>query len=400
MSLTAGARVRASLARGRTPYYVVAVGAVRALNALGIVIVARKSTPETFGRISLLLLVAAVIGPLLNGGLEWTLARDAITTEPQRGLLREVFWWRLLSGVGFGALCAAVTAFIWPAQFALLALIIFLQVAADGARSAVVAQRVARGHTGATATAMAFGSFTRLAALVIAALGTSGGPACAGVIGLGSVAASAQEAWQLGRVDRPWTSPRGLATARLLRDNRDFLLVAAIGVLYARVDGFVVGSVASIAAVATWGIWLRVLEPYLLALGALQPMVLRRVAADQSRRPLLGVGVLIVGASVPLAVAGPFLARLVFGPQYEGLHILRLAPLMVAAAAAGTYLQALLVAMHRTRGMPVATAAVLIVNVIADIALIDRFGLTGAAVATIGAQFLLVGALGIQARPS
>jgi O-antigen/teichoic acid export membrane protein len=185
----------------------------------------------------------------------------------------------------------------------------------------------------------------------------------------------------------------GRADLRLLVDSVRFGVRAWVGslslFLAARVDQLLLGLIATEAALGIYATAVNAAEVLLYvpaaAVTALLPAIVRTPAAERADRALRAFRVLalVTGAAIVVAAAvGPVLIPLAFGDEFDGsvLPFALLLPSALGFAAFRVFSAPLLAA-----GSPglssVGAAVALAVGVALDLALIPRFGASGAAAA-------------------
>lgn len=161
----------------------------------------------------------------------------------------------------------------------------------------------------------------------------------------------------------------------------------------AKLDQVLLGTLDGEAAVGAYAVAYRLLETVFFVAFALRAALFPLMAADPRpaavRTTLRRAWDVLCVAYVPYAVvclvAPGAVLRLLFGAPYDttaagSLQWLAVVPLLFAGA---YLLSTALIAIDRQRGMLVAAAAALSVNVVGDVALIPSFGPAGAAAATV-----------------
>jgi len=181
-----------------------------------------------------------------------------------------------------------------------------------------------------------------------------------------------------------------------LRRMAPVAVATGIGVLYFRLDLWLLALLRGPRDVAMYGSAYRVLDGVLLAaaaIAALSVPAVARVGADQQRRVIGRLVGLSLALTVPFAVGGVIFAhpmiRVLFGARYEAAAgLLRL--LLVAAVPSAVVTVVAPLALLRARGPAVRGFTVtLVTNVGLNLVLIPMMGPTGAAVATLACQAAL-----------
>lgn len=169
-------------------------------------------------------------------------------------------------------------------------------------------------------------------------------------------------------------------------------VAALVGVALFRVDTVILEAVRGEEAVAVYSVAYRLLETVLFvawAIGranlpamsaATDPARVRRVLEES----VSAVAALYVPFGIALATIGPQVVGLLFGERYEAVTVtplrwLALAPLVFAVGYLASYA---LVGVRRERAMLVGSLAALGANVVANLLLIPRWGVAGAAATT------------------
>jgi len=173
-------------------------------------------------------------------------------------------------------------------------------------------------------------------------------------------------------------------------------LAAGLGVLYFRVDLWLLALLRGSHDVAMYGSAYRLLDGLLLgatAVAALSLTAAARVGAEEQRRVIGRLVKLSLLVTVPVAVAGAVLAgplmRILFGAQFgKSAGLLRL--LLAAAVPSAVVIVIAPLAFLRGRAGSVRGFTVmLVVNVSLNLALIPVMGPAGSALATLVCQLVL-----------
>ncbi len=185
----------------------------------------------------------------------------------------------------------------------------------------------------------------------------------------------------------------------ILKAAWPFAVIGALGVLLTNTDILIISWMRDAAEVGVYSAVIRIVQVIYIIPGIIQsatlPAFSRLAKSDDARfrgafERTLGF---IFLASVPLALGGAILGTqvmtLIFGAQYVtgglALKVLMVSmmfdfPASVIAAAVFAY--------NHQKGLIVSSAIAGISNVAFDLILIPRFGITGSAFATLGAQIL------------
>ncbi len=185
-----------------------------------------------------------------------------------------------------------------------------------------------------------------------------------------------------------------------LRKVAPVALAASVGVIYYRVDLWLVALRLGPRDVALYGSAYRVVEGLLLGASAVAAMsvpYLAKVAPDERMRRLGRLVVLGLVMTMPLAVgvaaAGGWGMRLVFGAPYASSGgVLRILVLAIVPSVVVTILGPVAFLRGRTRAAT-AFATVLVLNIVLNVALLPVLGVQAAAWATLLCQMLLAGLL-------
>jgi len=364
-----------------------------------VVYAARVLPTRTFGLFALATTLGWLLSVASDFGLQLHLAR-AVSRRPGAAgpILRHWLWPRL--GLAAAALLAAVPATLvlapgreaWPffvivcAQIA-SSLVEFLNHAYRGlSRSDVeaslnLAQRLA----------------TLAAVGLLAVRPTLGMLALALVVPAGGVlAVSAAIAARLSGRATVAGAPSGEAqpAGRFATDVWPIGAGIVLSALYFRLDLFFVEYWHGVEAVALYNAVFRLVEAMRLLPAAVLAVVFPLLCRAGDLRPLarLAAGLFAGGAAVALVVAGPagWLVTLFYGPSYAAATpafrvLLVAAPLFFLNYA----LTHQLIGWDRQKVYAGVSAAALVANLTLDVALVPRFGLVGAAWATVATEVVV-----------
>lgn len=379
--------------------------------------VARHLGPADFGVLSYAMAIVALFSGLATLGLAEVLVRDLVRLPDQRqGLLASSLVLRLIGGVIALVAAVAVVAALRPGDTSVLVLVLILAAgpiaqaldvidlryqAVNEVRAIIVIRNIAFGLT----------ALLR----VLAILGDAPLPVFAGLTSL-EVAIAGALMWYRARHDG-----RGFALAdatlsemqRLLAQCWPLLLRAlAIG-LAMRIDQVMIGQLLDDRAVGLYAAAARVSEVWSLVpvavMTALVPKLVEahaRSVADYERRLLQLMRALVwlsVGYALVISLAAPLIIRLLFGPGFAGAApVLVLHSWSAIAVTLGVAASSWFVNMGLLRFGLLQAVVGCIVSVAANLLLIPRFGITGAAMAQIVAQFasaVLMNAVFAPTRP-
>jgi O-antigen/teichoic acid export membrane protein len=166
-------------------------------------------------------------------------------------------------------------------------------------------------------------------------------------------------------------------------------LAQAVGVVYYRIDSWLIAVLLRPPDVAHYAVAYKVFEVLLLPAGAIASMSVPWVGSLQPRLArarllrLAGVGALVSGAvGAAMVIAAHWAIGIVFGPGYDGsVGALRwLVALMPATALVMILLPS--VTLARTARAVILQVGLLVSNVGLNLVLIPRLGIRGAAIAT------------------
>ena len=360
-----------------------------------VVIAGRELGAAAFGRFSFASSLAVVLAFATDLGLTiWTtraLARQPETSGPVLGTgLRLRLGASAVVVVAFAGVALAVD------DRALAAAVLALGAAALARGLCDHARAVFRAHE-------RLGDEGKLNAAV-AVLGMGGGivgllvsgnglAALALGILLGTVAGAIYGFLLLGRNYGPWAGPADWTLARrMVREAAPFWLAGAFTLVYARADVLLLRPLSTDAEVGAYRVAGQLVEVFkqipVLLMTATFPQLARafnesRAALARIERAiglLLVAGGVVVGA-VLLAAADP-IVDLLFGPQYaRTVPALRMMALAVPLLFVNCGILHFFVARDRGKLNMVFAAAMVGVNVVANLALDGRLGAVGAAAA-------------------
>jgi len=372
--------------------------AIRLLGLAYLMALARFFEPSAFGVFNTLLAYFALAVTLGNFGLD-QLALRRLSVSEGRGVFATLLWLRVIAASITAGLLLAAAALL-PTPSAPLFGMLAAAVLPAGVASAYAAGFKARERFGVPSAAA--GAATILMAS-LAFWGVWTGRelifflkalVASEVLRAGwlVVAARGHERWSIGTFDAG-------AARTALREAVPYAALAALGVIYFRVDLIMLDAMVGGAQVGHYAGAYRVLDALILAPGLLLAVLFPRFARGQrdergeARALYLGVSRILVWGGVAIATTGIVLARpvltLLFSDAYaEGTA--SLIWLMTALAFVFWHAPNVTVLFSGDRlgsvvGLSVLTAGF---NVVVNALLIPRFGAAGAAAAT-GASELL-----------
>lgn len=368
-------------------------------------VAARRLPVDEFADLALVLSVGAMVAVITDWGLV-VLLNEAVAAEPARARSSLVLVVRrrlLLSVPAIGILAVA-----------------YLVAANDRSGWVPTVYAVSLlatvAHTSAAAALRGMGRIapeavnevvSRVVVLSAGALVVVGGGGLVAVVAV-YAAADLGSAVYLG-----WSARRSLSAERTadaarfrIRRAGPLGLASMIGLVYYRIDVWLLALLATATAVAQYSVSYRLLDGLIIPAGAMAMVLIGNTAnlahGDAVRRSdqMAGLLSLILLPAVALLVAAPStVLRVAFGPEYvDGASILRILALAVIPSAAALA-WAPLVAL-RSRGLLVVTTASLVLNLGLNLALIPAIGARGAAIATVVGQCLQAVAFRVLLRRS
>jgi len=374
-----------------------------ALSFVWLAVAARQLTVPQFADLALILTVGAIMSVVSDAGLAFVL-NEASAAEPPRAraTLVVVAGRRLLLAVGaalamaaFYLLAATDTNPAVPAVFAVSMLAsAFHTSCAAALRGAVSVVPDAVNEAASRALVLLLGAFLLVnGGGLLAAIATYAAADVASALVLGVVA------WRRLSPERPADRSR-LRLRRVLPLG----FAAVAGVVYYRIDLWLLAVMSDATEVAQYSVSYRIIDFLIMPAGALAVVMIGSTArldhrsavakADRMAR-MLCLGVLPAVALI-LSVPGPLL-ELGFGAGYgpggDVLRILALAVPPSVAALAWLPLVAL-----RQKGLLSVTVSCLVANVALNLVLIPHIGAAGAGVATVAGQTLFAGLLRLKLR--
>ncbi len=214
--------------------------------------------------------------------------------------------------------------------------------------------------------------------------------------------------------DRLAGAPRSPAA----RDVRSLLLAAlplglagSLSLMHMRADQVILAALGYRRSLASYAIAYQVLQGVVVAVGSVGAVGFSFMAASSSgdrarhaRRSAALLCDLGVVASAGVALLAPVAVYLLGGSSYDGaLHVSRLLAPVVVLSVGNTMAGRVLIVEGRARSLVYVASGALLVNVALCLLLIPRYGIGGAAVATVSSEALgaaLVVAIAERAVPT
>ncbi len=363
--------------------------------ALGLLLLVRELSREDFGNLALVLALVQTAATVADAGFARVLVRDVARSGADKAaVVRRLLVLRaaaLLPVVAGAVLLLLVVPSPLTAGLAVLALVYLggESLAYGFENAAIGAERPWRFVTAQSLAAIAL--LGGLAALVAADAVT-----LARALAILAIASALKllghlVAWHGTLAAGPLKRP---APAReIYRQALPFLGLAVLATLYYRVGVIALHGVRGAEETASYGAAVRVLDAVAIGAGIVYAAVSPTLSRVHAARPeaiwslwlrmVRRAGAVVIPAAVLLAVGGPTIARLLFGPEYEdsaGADLRVLAP-----GAALMVLQSLTAAVvfmaNEHRSVIWLTAVNVLACVAASIACSFAFGSTGAALA-------------------
>lgn len=365
--------------------------AAAALSFVWLAVAARYLAVPEFADLALVLTVGAIMSAVTDSGLPLML-NEALAADPARGraTLLLVVRRRMLLTVGatlamaaFYLLAATDGNPVVPAVFALSMFATALHTScAAGLRGAGSVVPDAVNEVASRALVVVVGVVLVVnGGGVVAAVATYAAADLASAVVLGLVA------WRRLSPDRPADRSR-FGVRRVLPVG----LAAVAGVVYYRIDVWLLALMSDAAEVARYSVSYRLVDFLVLPAGALAVVMVGSTARQDDRAAvakadrmarLLCFGVL--PAVVVLAAIPEPLLRLAFGSDYgSGANVLRILAFAVPPSAAALAWAPLVALRHK--GLLPITVGCLAANVALNLVLIPDIGAAGAAVATVLGQ--------------
>lgn len=363
----------------------------------GVAVSTRYLGPAEFGQLTVAIVLVSVFGFLTDAGLYTVAARElAKRPDEERRILANVLAMGLVMSAGALACALLVTFLAYGGSggrlvrvgVAILA-VQMLASALGGTASAYLVSRQRAGPTALAATASSVIFIGLLLLTIQLDLGFSGLAGCFAVSGVVAlllpVLAVRGAGLGLQRDPALW---RQMIAWALPQAG-----VLVLGVIYFRLDTFLLSFLSSASEVGRYGVAYRVLEVLTVAPIYLMSTLFPEIARQQAHSARLNEIVQGAFSSVALAAVPIVILFAVFaeeivavagGPAYlDAAPVLQLLVAAVSLLFANTVLFQSLVALNRQRDLFVRLLVVLVVNVGLNIVLIPSLGATGAAVALV-----------------
>lgn len=370
------------------------------LSAAWMIVAARQLGVRRFGELSLVLALAAVMGVVADLGMSLLLTRvGAESVAVDRRLFHSALLLRTVAGLpATGALILLYEASA-PRPSTAVPAMAGISLVATGVYSSFTAVLRGRGDVGVEAWNEIL---SRLALLGGGVWWLShGGGVLAAVSAYAAVdLVSAAVVPAVARLRIPWATPSQHRPR--LREALPLTLASTSGIIYNRIDVWLLALLSSVRQVGLYGMSTKLLDAVLLPARALSALALRFTVSSEAQaegryRPgpgtALALGARAVLLTLPAAAALALVARptvdFVFGPGFRGA--VPIVELLMVAALPGAAVLALapVVAASRPRPFVMLVLASLGVNVVANGVLIPLLQGKGAAAAT------LIGELGL-----
>lgn len=377
--------------------------AAAALSFVWLAVAARQLSVPQFADLALVLTVGAIMSVVSDAGLAIVL-NEASAAEPDRAraTLHLVVGRRLLLGVGAALLMAAFyllaandTSPAIPAVFAVSMLATAFHTSCAAAlRGAVSIVPDALNEVASRALVLLLGALLLVnGGGLLAAVATYAAADLASALVLGIVAwrrLSPQRPADVGRFGLRRVLPLGLA--------------AVAGVVYYRIDLWLLALLSDATEVASYSVSYRIVDFLIMPAGALAVIMIgstarldHRSAVAKADRMARLLCLCVLPAVVALLAVPGLLLRLAFGAGYgPGGDVLRILAFAVPpSVAALTW--APLVALRHNGLLPV-TVSCLAVNVALNLVLIPHIGAAGAAMSTVVGQTMFAVLLRLKLR--
>lgn len=371
---------------------------VRLLGLAYLMVLARYLEPEAFGVFNTLLAWFALAVTLGNFGLDQLALRE-LSVGPWGLRFGTLFWLRVGAG-GVTAGLLVVAGHLVPTASAGLFWTLAVAVVPASVSSALATAFKAREEFGTPSAASAAG--TTVMAL-LAFWGVAAGLPLIAFLWALVASEVARALWltmttlRRGRLNIAVLD--GPYLARAVREAAPYAVLAALGVIYFRIDLIMLDVMVGGAEVGHYASAYRVLEALILAPGLLMAVLFPRFARSQKTgspeapRLYLGVSRVLVWGGLAVALVGAILAEpiltILFSDAYAGGRT-SLVWLMVALAFVFWHAPNVTVLFSGEKLGPVVRLSFLTAgfNVLANVALIPVFGAAGAASATAASELL------------
>lgn len=382
----------------------------RAIAFAAVAVLTRRLGPDAFGAVAFAMAIAGYFAIAVNNGMSEIAARELAGAVPQSSTARlygAVAGVRIVLALVAWAVLAAVAALLPQSTTVQLLVVLSGLSFLAGAIEATWAYRALE-RTTAAALILIAGQLVYAVAVIVFISGPSdlvlvpvfqfGAELLVALVGVGALIGL-----RLPPVD--WL--RGF---RIVKDARHLTATRAVRAFTINFDMVMLGLVATSGEVGLYGASYRVLF-LLMAIGAaigtafLPSFVRAAEAGSEELRRVTGAGVtvaLAVGAPVVVggALTAPALLRMLFGAPYApAAPAFRILVLAGGCYFVHSLLTYVFLACHRTRMLAVIHGVAAAVNVGLNLWAIPRYGIVGAASATLVAEALTAGVgLAVVAR--
>jgi O-antigen/teichoic acid export membrane protein len=364
---------------------------------------------ETFGDYAIVLSLAPILSVFADLGIATLLARELVHSPHRRDeLAGTLLWFRIAASVGIFLVFLAITPFLpydHHVKVGLLIACLGVSFLSLGSFATPFFQVNLRLELVALLDCLVAVLMVGSVAVVTAAdLGFYALVGVNALVGLASITAAAvlvRRFWRPSlRLDR------GQAR-RLLSDGLPLAAVIVLGLLHFRIDAVLLSLLRPAEDVGIYTVAYRFLEQSLVLPGvfmaAVFPLLAAAVRGDGAEDVIRKSFSFLLLVAAPLALALVVLAdplvRLVAGDGFEAAAVpLRiLAPALVFAFVNAVF-ASLLIALNRQRALIVVSAAGILLNVVANLYAIPRYGYVGAAVTTVISEGVGLCAVFVLAR--
>ncbi len=365
--------------------------------------VARYLGPEKYGVINYVVAFVGLFSFLAPLGVDNILSRELVRYPFKRDQLLGTSFRLKIIGGGLAFLAAVTAAFLSKADplirlLVVLYAIIFILQSLNVISTFFQAEVAAKNSVRAQVTANFITSFLKILLII------SGGGVVGLVIiyvldvlwqGLGYLAAYRHRGLSI----RAWRYDRVLAR-EIWRSSWPLMLASAAAFIYIRIDQVIVGQLLGNAAVGIYAAAVRVTEVIYFVPGiisaSLFPAIVnaKKSGEDLYRSRLKNFYIFILAISLvlvwPIFLGAGFIIRFIFGASYQAaIPVLQI----YAWSSVGLFLawamgQYLLVE-NKIKIIFFGNLATVIVNVLLNLWLIPRLGLSGAALATLVSYFII-----------
>jgi O-antigen/teichoic acid export membrane protein len=376
------------------------------ISAAWLVLVARHLSLRNFGDLAILLALGAVFMVVSDPGLQLVLAHHvARSGRIGADVLRRVLIRRQVAGL----VCAALTAGLYmlvasdrdPAVPALFTISILCTTIYA---SALTAYRA----LGRVALDGANEVVSRVFVIIVGTLWLSHGGGLRAVVATYALADAGSALVIYLLIKRRFlVSGEGRASIDLgLRATAPLALVFITQVVYYKIDTYIVGLVKGSSAAGLYGAGYRFLEGALIPAAAVGSVIVAHIAGrthaavDRDSRRYAAIAVAV---TLPLIVGGVIVSsaalRDLFGPNFSRASTTTVILLVSALPSAVVAAYSPVVGLVNRRSFAVGAVVALVLNAGANLVVVPRYGLPGAAWVNVGSQlFLAVWLIDVVAR--